>query len=54
LQDRLQRAKELLAESEYHFSEQVRHQGLGAALFREYKAIMREVWDGSTIGTGSG
>ena len=52
--DRLQRARELLAESEYHFSEQVRHQGLGAALFNQYKALMRQDWDGSTIGEGSG
>ena len=52
--DRQQRARELLAESERHFSEAVRQQTLGAAKFREYKALMHQDWDGSTIGTGSG
>ena len=50
--DRQQRAKALLAESEVAFSEAVRQQTLGAALFNQYKALMREAWDGSTIGTG--
>ena len=52
--DRQQRAKALLAESEVAFTEAVRQQTLGARLFREYKALMRQDWDGSTIGTGSG
>ena len=52
--DRLQRARALLAESEVAFSEAVRQQTLGAALFNQYKALMRQDWDGSTIGTGSG
>ena len=50
--DRLQREKALLAESEVAFLEAVRQQTIGAALFREYKAIMKAEWDGSTIGTG--
>ena len=52
--DRLQRARALLAESEVAFSEAVRQQTLGAALFNQYKAIMKAEWDGSTIGEGEG
>jgi len=41
-----------LAESEAAFSEAVRQQTIGAALFKEYKALMKDQWDGSTIGEG--
>ena len=53
-EDRQHRAKALLAESEAAFSEAVRQQTLGAALFKQYKALMRTEWDGSTIGEGEG
>ena len=53
-EDRQARAKALLAESELAFSEAVRQQTLGAALFKEYKALMRDSWDNSTIGEGEG
>ena len=53
MEDRQQRAKALLAESELAFSEAVRQQVIGAALFKQYKALMKAEWDGSTIGEGS-
>ena len=53
MDDRLQRARALLAESEAAFLEAVRQQTLGAALFKQYKALMATEWDGSTIGEGS-
>ena len=53
MEDRQHRAKALLAESEAAFSEAVRQQIIGAALFKQYKAIMKSLWDGSTIGEGS-
>ena len=52
MEDRQHRAKALLAESEAAFSEAVRQQTIGAALFKEYKALMKDQWDGSTIGEG--
>jgi len=52
LEDRQHRAKALLAESEAAFSEAMRQQTIGAALFKEYKALMKAEWDGSTIGEG--
>ena len=53
-EDRQHRAKALLAESEAAFSEAVRQQTKGAALFKQYKALMKIDWDNSTIGEGDG
>ena len=53
MEDWQQRARALLAESEAAFSEAVRQQTKGAALFKQYKALMKAEWDGSTIGEGS-
>jgi len=51
-EDRQQRAKALLAESEAAFLEAVRQQIIGAALFKQYKALMKAEWGNSTIGEG--
>ncbi len=54
MEDRQQRARDILQQSEHHFSEMNRHQCLGAKLYNEYRDLMREFWDGSTIGEGDG
>ena len=52
--DRQQRARELLQQSEDEFRLSDQHQAMGAALFKQYRALMYQDWDGSTIGEGEG
>ena len=47
-------AQRLLQQSEDEFRLSDQHQAKGAALFKQYRALMYQDWDGSTIGEGEG
>lgn len=47
-------AQQILQQSEDHFRLSDQHQAKGAALYKQYRELMKPEWEGYTIGEGEG